>query len=151
MNGLGSVIHDVVLSPLSRMGNEHGSVFRMLRVTDPVFRRFGEIYFSLVPPRIVKDWRLHRSLTMNLAVPLGSVRFVLFDPREESPTLGTTFECVLGDDNYQLLTVPNGIWMSFGNMTDSPALVANCATEPHDPDEIVRRSLDDPPVPNAWR
>ena len=145
------MIHDVILTPLARMGNEHGSVSRMLRVTDPIFRRFGEIYFSSVPPSVVKEWRLHRSLTMNLAVPLGSVRFMLFDSRDGSPTRGTTVDYVLGDDNYQLLTVPNGIWMSFGNLKNSLALVANCATEPHDPDEVVRRSLDDPPVPNAWR
>ena len=151
MSSLGNMIHDVVLTPLARMGNEQGTVSRMLRATDPVFRRFGEIYFSSVPPHIVKDWRLHRSLTMNLAVPLGTVRFVLFDDRDGSATRGTTSEYVLGDDNYQLLTIPNGIWTSFGNLSNTPALVANCASEPHDPAEIVRRTLDDPPVPNAWR
>lgn len=145
------MIHGVVLSPLQRFTNDQGTVSRMLRVTDPVFSTFGEVYFSSVPAGMKKDWRLHTSLTMNLAVPIGMVRFVLFDPREGSPTHGAVTEFEIGDDNYQLLTVPNGIWMTFANQGAMVALIANCATEPHDPNEAMRRSIDDPPVPFSWQ
>lgn len=144
------MIHGVSLSPLQRFTNDQGAVSRMLRVTDPVFSTFGEIYFSSVPAGMQKDWRLHNSLTMNLAVPVGTVRFVLFDPRDDSPTRGTMAHYEIGDENYQLLSVPNGIWMTFANQRSEVALIANCATEPHDPNEVIRRAADDPPVPFSW-
>lgn len=144
------MIHGVTLSPLPQFTNELGTVSRMLRATDPVFQKFGEVYFSSVPVGVRKDWRLHRSMTMHLAVPVGTVRFVLFDSREHSPTKGTLVDYELGASNYQLLTVPNGIWMTFGNRHSEPALVANCATEPHNPDEVERRATDDPPVAFTW-
>jgi len=144
------MIEGVTLTPLPRFTNELGTVSRMLRATDPYFSTFGEIYFSSVPAGVRKDWRLHRSLSMHLAVPVGSVRFVLFDPREDSPTRGAILDHEIGGENYQLLSVPNGIWMTFGNRHSEFALVANCATEPHDPDEVQRRATDDPPVPFAW-
>ena len=144
------MIHGVTLTPLQRFSNDQGTVSRMLRVTDPVFTAFGEIYFSSVPSGMQKDWRLHQSLTMNLAVPVGTVRFALFDPRETSPTYGTSTQYNIGDENYQLLTIPNGIWMTFVNQQLEVALIANCATEPHDPNEVMRRAVDDPPVPFSW-
>lgn len=145
------MIHDVVLSPLPRFVNEQGTVSRMLRVTDPWFSKFGEVYFSSVPRGVVKDWRLHTRLTMNLAVPIGRVRFVLFDQRSGSASHGNLMEVDLGDDDYRLLTVPNGIWMSLGSRGDEFALVANCATEVHDPAESQRRAIDDPPTHYEWR
>ena len=144
------MIDGIALTPLTRFSNEQGTVSRMLRSTDTVFRTFGEIYFSSVPAGVKKDWRLHKSLIMNLAVPIGVVQFIFIDTRLGSVTHGLTTRLTIGDDNYQLLTVPPGIWMTFGNFQDSSALIANCATQPHDPNEIERRSANDPPLPFTW-
>jgi len=144
------MIDGVSLTPLARFTNEQGTVSRMLRSTDAVFSKFGEIYFSSVPTGMKKDWRLHKSLTMNLAVPVGEVRFVLVDTRPGSPTHGLITRYDIGEGDYRLLSVPPGIWMAFGNFRDSTALIANCASEPHDPSEVERRAPDDPPVPFTW-
>lgn len=122
----------------------------MLRADDPHFERFGEIYFSVVLPGVVKGWHLHRRMTLNYAVPVGLVRAVLYDAREDSPTRGRTLEVGLGRDDYNLLTIPPGVWNGVLGLGDSPSVVANCATEPHDPAEIERKPPRTADIPYEW-
>src|SRR5262249_37755817 len=110
----------------------------MLRGDDPHFETFGEIYFSIVNRGVVKGWHLHRSMTLNYAVPIGHIRLALYDARESSPSRGRTQEIEMGPHDHKLVRVPPGIWNGFLGLAEPISLVANCATEPHDPAEIVR-------------
>lgn len=145
-----SAIHDVRITPLRRIADERGAVFHMLRAEDPVFERFGEIYFSLVYPGVVKGWHLHHRMTLNYAVPTGMVKLVLYDDRPGSPTRGTVQEAHVGELSYVLVTIPPGIWNGFKGEGSGPALVANCATIAHDPDEIERRDPFAGGIPYDW-
>ena len=122
----------------------------MLRRDWDVFEAFGEIYFSCVFPGAIKAWHIHKRMTLNYAVPLGEIRFVLYDDRPDSPTKGEVQEMVLGADNYCLVTVPPMIWNGFKGLGSETSIVANCATIPHDPDEIVRRDPMDSYIPYDW-
>lgn len=141
------MIHDVILTPLRRIDDERGAVFQMLRCDDPRFRAFGEVYFSAVNEGAVKAWRRHSRLTMNCAVPVGRVLFVLFDDRPDSPSRGTIMEVTTGFDAYVLITVPPGIWNGFMGLGPGMALVANCADLPHDPAEGEQRGPRDAGIP----
>ena len=122
----------------------------MLRRDGDVFEAFGEIYFSCVFPGKIKAWHIHKRMTLNYAVPLGEIRFVLYDDRPDSPTRGEVQEMVLGPENYCLVTVPPMIWNGFKGLGSETSIVANCATIPHDPDEIVRRDPMDSTIPYDW-
>lgn len=148
--GTQHVIQGVRVTPLRRISDERGRVMHMLRVDDPHFESFGEIYFSVVYPGAVKAWHLHRAMTLNYAVISGSVKLVLYDERPSSPTVGETVELFPGEADYSLVTVPPGIWNGFKGIGITPAIVANCATLPHDPEEIVRRSHDDREIGYDW-
>ena len=122
----------------------------MLRRDWDVFEAFGEIYFSCVFPGAIKAWHIHKRMTLNYAVPLGEIRFVLYDDRPNSPTRGEVQEMVLGPENYCLVTVPPMIWNGFKGLGSETSIVANCATIPHDPEEIVRRDPMDSTIPYDW-
>ena len=122
----------------------------MLRRDWDVFEAFGEIYFSCVFPGAIKAWHIHKRMTLNYAVPLGEIRFVLYDDRPDSPTRGEVQEMVLGPDTYCLVTVPPMIWNGFKGLGSETSIVANCATIPHDPEEIVRRDPMDSTIPYDW-
>jgi dTDP-4-dehydrorhamnose 3,5-epimerase len=143
-------IHDVLVSPLGRIPDERGAILHMLREDHEVFERFGEIYFSLVYPGVVKGWHIHKRMTLNYAVPLGMVKLVCYDDREGSPTRGVVQELHVGELNYALVTIPPWVWNGFKGVGTSPALVANCATEPHDPDEIERLDPFAAEIPYDW-
>jgi dTDP-4-dehydrorhamnose 3,5-epimerase len=145
-----TAIHDVVITPLRRIPDERGAVFHMLREDDPAFDRFGEIYFSLVYPGAIKGWHLHRRMTLNYAVPAGMVKLVLHDDRHGSPTRGVTQELHVGELNYVRVTIPPYVWNGFKGEGEVPALVANCATVPHDPDEIERLDPFTDRIPYDW-
>jgi dTDP-4-dehydrorhamnose 3,5-epimerase len=144
------VIKGVELHPLRQIPDERGKVMHMLRRDDPWFSEFGEIYFSVVFPGVIKAWHLHRRMTLNSAVPSGRIKLVLFDDRDDSPTRGELQEIFTGEDAYALVTVPPGIWNGFKGVGTTPAIVANCATVPHDPDEIVRLDPFSAKIPYRW-
>lgn len=145
------MIDGVVISPLRQIADERGRVMHMLREDSPVFTRFGEIYFSCTHTGAIKAWHLHKRMTLNYAVLSGEIKFVLYDDRPGSPTRGVVEELFLSPYNYCLVTVPPLIWNGFKGIGDTAAIVANCATLPHDPDEIERKSPFDESIPYDWR
>lgn len=132
------MIAGVQIIPLRQIADERGKVMHMLRADAPHFRGFGEIYFSTIHPGAVKAWRRHKRMILNYAVPLGRVKLVLYDDRLDSATARQIQEIYLGPDSYNLVITPPLVWNGFKGLGAETALVANCATIPHDPDEIER-------------
>ena len=132
------MMEGVLIHPLRQIPDERGRVMHMLRATDPHFRGFGEIYFSVVYPGVIKGWHLHSRMIINYAVPSGRIKLVLYDDRPGSATRGRLQEVFLGEDCYALVQVPPGVWNGFKGIGMTPAIVANCASIVHDPDEITR-------------
>ena len=145
------MIEGVVVTPLRQIFDERGKVMHMLREDAPMFSRFGEIYFSCTYPGAIKAWHLHRRMTLNYAVIHGEIKCVLYDDRPGSRTRGSIEEYFLSPENYCLVTVPPMVWNGFKGIGDKVSIVANCATLPHDPDEIERKSAFDPEIPYDWQ
>lgn len=144
------MIQGVLIQPLTQIPDERGKIMHMLRVDDSHFEKFGEIYFSMVYPGVVKAWHLHKEMTLNYAVVSGTIKLVLYDDRADSPTRGELMELFLGDGKYALVKVPPQVWNGFKGVGTQPAIVANCATIPHDPNEIVRMDPFDKSIPYDW-
>ncbi len=144
------MIQGVVIKKLDIFPDERGDVKHMLRSTDPEFEKFGEIYFSSVYPGVVKGWHLHKIMTLNYAVVSGMIKLVLYDDRPESDTRGELQEIFMGQDNYVLVKIPPLIWNGFKGIGAASAIVANCATIAHDPNEIVRKDPYADDIPYDW-
>ncbi len=141
------MIPGVIITPLEQIPDERGKVMHMLKRTDPHFGGFGEIYFSVVNPGAIKAWKKHLQMTLNLAVIQGSALLVIHDDQS-----GKFQEMVLGpENNYSLVTVPPGLWTGFIGVSPQPALLANCASLPHDPNEVERKAADDPGIAYRWK
>ena len=143
-------IEGLIVKPLKKIPDERGCIYHMLRCDDLVFEKFGEIYFSTVYPGVIKGWHLHREMTLNYAVIHGMIKLVLYDNRENSPTKGNLMELFIGEENYCLVKIPPNIWNGFKGIGNGLAIVANCATLPHDPDEIERISPFTDKIPYSW-
>jgi len=145
-----SGIDGVIITPLRQIPDERGKVMHMLRADDPHFTQFGEIYFSMVYPQVIKGWHIHSVMTLNYAVIVGRIKLVLFDDRVGSRTRGRIQELFLGESNYNLVTVPPNVWNGFKGEGLVPSIVANCATHPHDPLEISRVDPLNNDIPYDW-
>lgn len=131
-----SLLDQIQVTPLKRIPTPGGDVLHALKSTEDAFQGFGEAYFSFVEPGAIKAWKQHIRMTMNLVVPVGSVRFVFHD----SSTLSFREE-IIGESNYQRLTVPPNIWFGFQGVATTPSLLLNLACIPHDPAEVKRKTL----------
>jgi dTDP-4-dehydrorhamnose 3,5-epimerase len=144
------MIDGVKIVPLAQITDERGKVMHMLKATDPHFITFGEIYFSTAWPGAIKGWHVHTSMTVNNAVVSGWAKLVMYDMRDGSPTQGEIQEVYIGEDNYVLVQIPPGIANGYKAYGDKPVILANCATEPHRPDEIVRIDPFSNDIPYDW-
>jgi dTDP-4-dehydrorhamnose 3,5-epimerase len=136
--------------PLRRIPDERGTIIHMLKRTDEHFLEFGEIYFTTIYRGVVKGWHRHAEMTLNYACIFGRIKLVLYDDREESPTRGALQEIFLGPDNHGLVVIPPGVWNGTKGMSDPFAIVANCATHPHDPSRTRRLDPFDNDIPYDW-
>ena len=144
------MIEGVKINQLNIIPDERGMILKMLRNDDPVFKEFGEIYFSVIYPGVVKGWHIHKKMTLNYAVVSGLIKLVLYDGRDGSPTKGEIQEIFLGRENYKLVTIPPMVWNGFKGIGTGSAIVANCATLPHDPAEIERIDPSVNDIPYNW-
>ena len=151
MGKVKSDLESVIITELRQVCDERGAVLHMLRMDAPEFAGFGECYFSEVFPGAIKAWKRHRVQTQTLAVPVGRLRMVLYDDRDISSTRGRIEVLELGrPDAYMRLQIPPGLWYGFTCLSDSPAIVANCANKIHDPLESDMRPMDDRRIPYRW-
>lgn len=144
------MIEGVVVKPLKKIPDERGAIYHMLRADDPIFEQFGEIYFSLVYPGVIKGWHIHKQMTLNYAVIQGMIKLVLYDDRKNSSTKGELMELFIGKEKYHLVKIPPLVWNGFKGMGTEVAIVANCATLPHDPNELERIDPFTDKIPYDW-
>ena len=135
-----SSINNIILTPLEIIENAKGDIFHGMRCSDIGYGGFGEAYFSTINPGSIKGWNRHKQMTLNLIVPIGSVKFVIIDDRIVENNI---VEIELSLQNYQRLTVPPGLWVGFQNMYKEQSLILNIADIEHDPDEKDTKSLDE--------
>lgn len=129
-------LQGLILTPLRVIEGDAGDVLHGMKSDAPGYAGFGEAYFSTVACGCVKGWKRHREMVLNLIVPVGLIKFVMYDPRDSSKTSGCIQEVLLGRDvNYSRLTVPSGLWMAFQGCSAGLNMLMNFASIPHDPTE----------------
>tara|TARA_B100001123_G_C15055743_1_gene925474 strand:+ start:145 stop:594 length:450 start_codon:yes stop_codon:yes gene_type:complete len=145
------MIDGVKIIPKKQIIDERGKIMHMLRNDDDHFKKFGEIYFSYIHPNTVKAWHMHKKMTVNYVSVMGKIKVVLFDDREKSSTRGKYQEIFLSNENYFLVSVPPLVWNGFKSIENKSAIIANCSDIPHDPKEMIRKSIDDNYFKYDWK
>jgi dTDP-4-dehydrorhamnose 3,5-epimerase len=136
-------IEGIIVTPLNRISVPEGNVFHAMKRNDPGFSGFGEAYFSSIAKGAIKGWKRHKKMSLNLVVPVGAVRFVMFDDRDDSASYGIYQEVVLSKENYCRLTVPPMIWMGFQCVDEKTSIVLNIANIPHSQKEQDAKSIEE--------
>lgn len=145
-------INGLKISKLKQISDDRGAVYHYLKSTDVNYKGFGEAYYSKINPGVVKGWKLHYRFCQNFCVPIGAVKIVVFDNRDESSTKGVFDEIILDDSmNYCLLSMPPGLWYSFKCISENFALLANIIDQYHDPLESVTLPLINTTIPYGWQ
>jgi len=125
---------NIIVTPLKRIELDGGDVLHALKNNEVGYNQFGEAYFSFVKFNVIKGWKCHTKMTMNLIVPVGDVKFVFYNEN-------TFLSIEIGEKNYSRITVPPGIWFSFKGVGIINNLVLNIANLRHEPEEVQRKTL----------
>ena len=135
------MIDGVIYTPLSIIDTKGGDVLHAMKSSDIGFFGFGESYFSTIESNEIKGWKFHNKMVLNLVVPLGAVKFVIFDDRKDSKTEGIFSEFSLSRKKYGRLTVAPKLWVAFQGIDLKDSLILNIASIPHDPNESKTKEL----------
>jgi len=133
-------MNELIITPLDIIKVNKGDVMHAMKSHDPGFSGFGEAYFSVVSYNAIKAWKRHHEMTLNLVVPVGKIRFVLFDDRKVSNTQFQ--EVIISKDNYCRLTVPPMVWIGFQGLSDNGSMLLNIADIEHNPHEVDKKNID---------
>ena len=133
------MIDGVVAKQLRLIPDERGRLMEIMRRDDEFFVQFGQVYLTTTYPHVVKAWHFHKKQDDFITCVKGSLKLVLYDDREGSPTRGQVNEFFIGDYNPMVVKVPREVYHGWKCVSDEEALVVNVPTEPYDrknPDEF---------------
>ncbi len=135
------MIDGVIITPQKIISLTGGDIYHIMKSNDIGFCGYGEAYFSTIEPGVIKAWKRHREMTLNLVVPSGEIRFVIFDDRNSE---GKLFQQItLSKGNYCRLTVPPMVWMGFQGVDNNPSILLNIADISHDPAESDKKGINE--------
>lgn len=138
-------IEGVLLTSLRQINHPKGDVYHAMKCIDPGYIGFGEAYFSSILCGLVKAWKCHFRMTLNLVCIAGKIHFILYDGRENSSTYGDFMEVTLSPAPplYRRITIPPGVWMAFIGVERGKSMLLNVADIPHDPAEQVNIPIEE--------
>ncbi len=146
------MIDGVVAKHLRLIPDERGRLMEILRRDDELFVQFGQVYLTTTYPHVVKAWHFHKKQDDFITCVKGSLKLVLYDDREGSPTRKEVNEFFIGDYNPMIVKVPREVYHGWKCVSDEEALVVNVPTEPYDrisPDEFrIDPHVND--IPYKW-
>ena len=123
----------IKVTPLKIIKLSTGNIMRVLDKNELKNRTFGEVYFSKIKFGKIKAWKYHLKMILNLVVPYGKVKFVLYSQKDKN------FKVVeIGEKKYLKLTVPPKIWYGFKGMSKHESIILNVTNIKHNPKEILR-------------
>ncbi len=115
---------------LLKIDDDKGSVFHIIKNHNFDIK---EVYLSSVGKKIVKGWKQHKLMTLNLVVIKGNVQFSIIKDQSIK-------KYVIGDSNYCRLIIPPRHWVCFEGLDDEN-LIINCADLTHDLNEVNLRDF----------
>ncbi len=132
--------------------DERGHLFEILRSDDPEYLRFGQAYVTTAHPGVIKGWHRHRKQTDFFCLIGGQARFVLYDPRADSPTHGQVDVIDCNSEWPQLIVIPPLVYHGFKNTGSAEAVCLNCPTEAYNHAHPEEERLDpyDDSIPYNW-
>ena len=105
------------------------------------------IYMSLIRPGIIKGWVYHKLQSDRMFSLSGFVRYLLWDPRPDSPTHGEINEIHLSERNRGLLVIPPYVVHAVQNIGLIDAVFVNIPTLPYNHENPDKYRVDKDSVP----
>jgi dTDP-4-dehydrorhamnose 3,5-epimerase len=85
----------------------------------------GQVFQVVLMPGAISAWHAHAVTTDRLFVTHGTMRIVLYDGRDDSPTRGTVNEFLANGSRPALFVVPPRVWHAVQTVSGEPGIIVN--------------------------
>ena len=138
-----ALIEGVVIKDLEVFSDERGFLMEVMRFDDLGMnaKEIKQTIASYSYPGMVKGWHLHSVQEDHLVCIAGTVKLVLYDHRESSPTHGFTNEIFMGERHQRAVFIPPGIYHGTKNIGQGVSVVIGMPSVYYDPDNVDERRL----------
>jgi dTDP-4-dehydrorhamnose 3,5-epimerase len=143
------MIGGVSIKRLTKYYDSRGWFCENIRYCDPFFTDFGQWSDSLMYTGTIKAWHIHQIQFDYWRVPIGVVRVVLCDLREDSSTYRIIDEYVIGDHDPCIIRIPPGVAHGC-KVLQGPALLSYITSHIYNPDDEGRIPHDDEQIGYDW-
>jgi dTDP-4-dehydrorhamnose 3,5-epimerase len=148
-------IDGVLIRPAVTLPDERGELTVILSDQWPesLGASIPHVYMTTIVPGVVKGWICHKLQADRSMILFGRLRWVLYDGRPGSPTVGLVQVRTFTERNRHLVVVPAGVWHAVENVGSSEAAFVNLPTLAYrheDPDKY-RLPLDTSEIPFRFR
>ena len=127
-----------ITKKLKIISNIDGDIMLGLKKNDKQFLRFEELYFSKIIINKIKAWKIHKKATMNLLVPYGNIKFVIYDLKNNK-----FYSQILGENNYKLLTIYPGTIFGFKGLSRPFSILSNVSNYINDKNEYKKININE--------
>jgi dTDP-4-dehydrorhamnose 3,5-epimerase len=87
---------------------------------------------ALIKYGAIKGWKRHNEFVLNIIVPVGEIKFVIFDDRFGSATYRSFFEIKLSPSrNYKRICLQPGLWMAFQGLSNPSSILLDIIPGAH--------------------
>ena len=134
------MIEGVKVKKLKVISDERGRLIEIFRLSQEGISP-KQIYMTTALEGVIKDkdsFHVHKKQLDHFCCIKGKIKLVLVDTREGSKTNGNIDELEIGEGNFCLVTIPNGVLHAFKSL-NGESIVINCINNEYDrndPDEI---------------
>jgi dTDP-4-dehydrorhamnose 3,5-epimerase len=90
------------------------------------------VYQVTIRPKQIKGWVVHRNSADRTFVSQGTIKFVLYDDRPESPTYKMLNVHYLSEYERGFISIPAGVFHALENVGETDALFINMPTKGYD-------------------
>ena len=135
------MIEGLEITKLQKIPNVNGDLFKIIRLDDECYKGFGELYISEVNKGLIKGWKKHLEMTLNLVVMKGQIKFVFFDDNASSRTFQQFHVLKVRASERLKICLSPCIFMAFQGIDEENMLI-NFADIVHSDSEGVRLELD---------
>jgi dTDP-4-dehydrorhamnose 3,5-epimerase len=127
------LIAGVVFRPTRPVPHEDGHVTEVARASwDILATPLVQVHITTTFPGRIRAWGLHQASMDRLFVVSGLVKIVVFDGRNDSPTLGQVNEFTVSEKNPGLLLVPPNLYHGWKNIGVTDATIINMPDRMYD-------------------
>ena len=143
-------IQGVEIIELQTRVDDRGYLTEILRATDDVFTKFGQVYLvGDMKAGTIRAFHKHEVLWDWFFISHGAAKFVLQDSRTDSATYGEIQTIVASDRCPKMIAIPPGVYHGWMSLDDDTQMIS-VASEVYNRDNPDEERIDPFTFGDVW-